>query len=271
MRKLLLIMLFSGMTVITGAQSSEIPSDKYTVAIGSFWSNWFVQADVAASSFFGDVGNTLRTEVSSGLTKGFRTNCNISVALGKWFTPGLGLRTKWSGIWGRSVVSEDAHQNAMKYWTLSEQMLFNVSNMFAGYNEHRVWSMIPYLSAGLGRNMSCDTYAMGLGVGLLNQWRLNDKFALNFDLSWSYYEPDFDGAGGCVFARGLHGKDRIVSAEVGITYSLGSGAFNHVPDVETINILTQSQIDALNAQLADEQAENARLREQMSQSQKQQP
>lgn len=261
-------MLFSSVTMMAGAQSSEIPSDKYTVATGSFWSNWFVQADVAASSFWGDKGNTIGTEVSSGLTKGFRTNFNISLALGKWFTPGLGLRTKWSGIWGRSVVSEDAHHNAMKYWMLSEQVLFNVTNMFAGYDEHRAWNMIPYLSAGLGRNMSCNTYAMGLGIGMMNKWRLNDKLALNFDLSWNFYEPDFDGAGGYVFARGLHGKDRVISAEVGITCSLGSGAFNHVPDVETINILSQSQIDALNAQLADEQAENARLREQMSQSQK---
>ena len=271
MRKLLIVMFISSMTVTAGAQSSEIPSQKYRVATGSFWSNWFVQAGVAMSSFYGDKGNTMGADVSSGLTKGFRINGNISFSLGKWFTPGIGLRTKWNGVRGRSVVSEDKDHNAMKFWTLDEQVLFNLSSLFAGYNETRLWNIVPYMSGGIGRNMSSNTYAMGLGFGLLNQWRLTDKIEVNLDLSWNFYEPDFDGAGGCVFAKGLHGKDRIVRAELGITYHLGTGSFSRVPDVEAINTLSQSQIDALNAQLADEQAENARLREQLSSSNNQQP
>ena len=264
-------MLVSSAAMTVGAQSSEIPSQKFTVATASFWSNWFVQADVAFTSFYGDKGNTPATSLPSALTKDFRTNCDISLALGKWFTPGMGLRTKWKGVWGRSVVSDDKEHNAMKCWTLSEQLLFNLSNMFGGYNEERLWSLVPYLSGSLGRNMSSNTYAMGLGFGLLNQWRLSDKILFNLDLAYDFFEPDFDGAGGRFFSKGVGGKDRILSAEIGITYSLGSSAFNHVPDVEAIKILSQSQIDALNAQLADEQAENERLRQKISESASQQP
>lgn len=271
MKKLLFLLLFSSVAGGVRAQSSEIPSQKFMVATGSFWSNWFVQADVALSSFYGDKGNTPGTSVSSGLTDGFRTTCDISLAVGKWFTPGLGLRTKWKGVWGRSVVSEDKETNAMKCWTLSEHLLFNLSNMFGGYNEERLWSFIPYLGGGVGRNMSFNSYAIGLGFGLLNQWRVSDKLMLNLDLAYDFYEPDFDGAGGNVFAKGVHGKDRVISAEIGITYNLGKSTFNHVPDVEAVKTLLQSQIEALNAQLADEQAENERLQQKLSEAVPQHP
>lgn len=262
MRKLLLLFFLSGLTLTAVAQfedASETPAQKYRVSTGSFWSNWFVQADVALSSFYGDRGNTA-VSVPSGLFKDFRTNAGLSLSLGKWFTPGLGLRTKLNGFWGRSVVSQDKSTNATKYWLLSEQLLFNFSNMFAGYSDTRRWNLIPYLSADLGRNMDCNTYAEGLGIGLLNQWRLTPKLALQLDLSWDILEPDFDGAGGWLGGHGLRTKDQRVGFSVGITYHLGNPSFSPIPDTETVNVLMQSQMEALNAQLADEQAENARLR-----------
>lgn len=240
------------------AQQSSLPTQKYSVATNAFWTNWFVQAQVAGASFYGDHAN-----VPSGLLKDFRTNLGASVALGKWFTPGLGLRTKLNGFWGRSAYTDDKSQNAMKYWTLQEQVLFNLSNMLCGYNSTRTWNFIPYVGGGIARNMSCNTYAMGITVGLLNQWRLTSRLALNLDVSWGVYEPDFDGAG-FVTGKGLKTKDQIASLEIGVTYSLGSKGFNRTPDVDALRTLTQSQIDALNAQLADEQAENVRMRQLLS-------
>ena len=115
------------------AQDVTTTTEKYSVATNSFWSNWFVQANVAGSAFWGkqEEGN----DFSKSPFKGVRNNLGFSVAVGKWFTPGLGLRTKFNGAWGRTVVSEDKKTNANKYWTLNEQILFNLSNMFCGYNE----------------------------------------------------------------------------------------------------------------------------------------
>ena len=48
-----------------------------------------------------------------------------------------------------------------------------------------------------------------------------------------------------------------------MTYNLGKAGWNKTPDVEAIKALSQSQIDALNAQLADANAENARLQKQI--------
>jgi len=260
MKRFVLLITLVGVVLTCRAQDSELPSQKYSVATASFWSNWFVQADLTASSFYGDIGNAPGAQLPSSLTEDFRTRMGFAVALGKWFTPGLGLRTRLGGLWGRTVVSPDKGVNASRYWTLDEQVLFNLSNMFCGYSDTRRLSVIPYLSAGLGHNLSHHTYAMGLGLGLLNEWRLSPKALVRLDLSWRAFEPDFDGAGGQVFARGLHGKDQVLSIAVGLTWNIGGGTFKPVQDSDALNVLVESQLEALGAQLEDAQRENERLR-----------
>jgi outer membrane protein OmpA-like peptidoglycan-associated protein len=188
------------------------------------------------------------------------------VSIGKWFTPGLGLRTKVNGIWGRSVLTDDASKNAMKYWNAQEQVLFNLSNLFCGYNETRVWNIIPYVGAGIMRNCSLNEYAHGYSAGLLNTWKLSKHLALNLDLGFQLFDDDIDHVNGPAltqhdaYAISIPSTDRYFTAEIGLTYNLGKATWSKTPDVDALKALSQSQIDALNAQLADEQAENARLK-----------
>ncbi len=242
----------------------ETPVERHSVSTNSFFSNWFFQANVAGSAFYSN------TESGRGYSKSplkdFRNNLGFSVALGKWFTPGIGLRTKFNGAWGRAVISEDKDVNAMKYWTLNEQVLFNLSNMLYGYSDTRVWSFIPYAGAGIGRCMSRNTYAMGLNAGLLNQWRLSRKVAFNLDVSLGVYEPDFDGVTkqGSGAKRNFTTKDRVLNVELGLTYNFGKATWKKTPDVDAIYALYQSEIDAVNAQLADAYAENDMLRDELA-------
>ena len=53
------------------------------------------------------------------------------------------------------------------------------------------------------------------------------------------------------------------TVEVGLTYKLGRCKWDLAPDMESINALTQSEVDALNAQVNDLLEENARLQEQL--------
>ena len=256
MKKFLMVLALASVSVAGMAQET---TEKYSVATNSFWSNWFVQANVAGTAFYSS--QERNAGFSKSPLKDFRNNLGLSLAIGKWFTPGLGLRTKVNGVWGRTVSSEDAKTNASKYWQANEQVLFNLSNMLCGYNPNRVWNFIPYAGAGIARNMSYNTYAMGLQAGLLNEFRLSRKFALNLDLSYGIHEPDFDG-NGASFGEGkpsVKSKDRDLNVEIGLTYNLGKATWNKVPDVDAINALHQSQLDALNAQLADANAENDRL------------
>ena len=255
MKKFLMVLALASVSVAGMAQET---TEKYSVATNSFWSNWFIQANVAGTAFYSSQENNLN--LSNSPLKGFRNNLGASVAIGKWFTPGLGLRTKVNGVWGRTVNGDDKKANASKYWQANEQVLFNLSNMLCGYNPDRVWNFIPYAGAGIGRNMTYNSYAMGLQAGLLNEFRLSRKFALNLDLSFGMHEPDFDGnAIANASSRSPKSKDRDLNLEIGLTYNLGKATWNKVPDVDAINALHQSQLDALNAQLADANAENDRL------------
>ena len=258
-----MVLAFAGVSAASMAQEA-VPTEKYSVATNSFWSNWFIQANAVGTSFYGSQEGAFMKPKT--LFKNYRTNLGFSVALGKWFTPGIGLRTKFTGMWGRSVISDVKKTNASKYWVINEQVLFNLSNMLCGYSETRVWNFIPYVGAGVGRNMSYNTYSMDLNAGILNMFRLSKKVAINLDINYGLFDPRFDGfsATNSSTKNSFKNMDRTLSVEVGLTYNFGKATWSKTPDVEAIKALSQGQIDALNAQLADANAENARLRNQIA-------
>ena len=258
-----MVLAFAGVSAASMAQEA-VPTEKYSVATNSFWSNWFIQANAVGTSFYGSQEGAFMKPKT--LFKNYRTNLGFSVALGKWFTPGIGLRTKFTGMWGRSIINEDKKTNASKYWVINEQVLFNLSNMLCGYSETRVWNFIPYVGAGVGRNMSYNTYSMDLNAGILNMFRLSKKVAINLDINYGLFDPRFDGfsATNSSTKNSFKNMDRTLSVEVGLTYNFGKATWSKTPDVEAIKALSQGQIDALNAQLADANAENARLRNQIA-------
>ncbi len=238
------------------AQEAD-PTEKNSVATNSFWSNWFIQGGVQWTAFYTSAEHGFG--LSNSPFKSFRSNPQASVAIGKWFTPGIGLRTKVSGIWGK------AGDCSFKYWNAQEQVLFNVSNMIFGYNPNRIWNAIPFAGAGFARNCTNSAYAMGMSVGLLNEFRVSKKVAVNFELGWNRLENDFFSEGGANNGpRGWDSHDNYLYAEVGLTVNIGKSTWNKTPDVNAIKALSQSQIDALNAQLNDEKAENARLKNELA-------
>ena len=253
MKKFLIMLAIAGVSLTSMAQETETTTEKYSVATNSFWSNWFVQGGVQWTAFYSSLEHGFDT--SNNPLKSFRSNPQASVAIGKWFTPGLGLRTKVSGIWGK------ANGDSFKYWNAQEQVLFNLSNMFCGYNPKRVYNCIPFAGAGFARNMSCDMYAMGMSIGLLNEFNINKRVAINLELGWNRLENDFYSEGHANNGpRGWDSHDNYLYAELGLTLNIGKTGWAKVPDVDAIKALSQSQIDALNAQLADSKSENDRLK-----------
>ncbi len=259
MKKLLIVLAFAGVCMSSMAQDAD-PTLKYSVATNSFWSNWFIQANANWSAFYSNEEHGANLPVSP--IKSFRATPNFSVAVGKWFTPGIGLRTKFYGIWGRQVQPEEV-KHAYKYWNIEEQVLLNVSNILCGYNPNRVWNVSLFGGAGVDRNWDIHAYAMSYSLGLMNQFRLCDRVALNLELGWLYKEHDADGIYGqmpTTTAIYWENHDQQLYAELGLTFNLGKTGWEKTPDVDAIKALSQAQIDALNAQLADANAENARLK-----------
>ena len=258
MKKLLIALAFAGFSMSSMAQEAD-PTLKYSVATNSFWSNWFIQVGVDWNAWYSNEEHGLGLARSP--FKDFRSNPGASIAIGKWFTPGIGLRTKLSGIWGKAVTDDNNDGNCNKYWTLNEHVLFNLSNMLCGYNPNRVWNFIPFAGAGLTRSMSYNTYAMNYSIGILNTFRVSKHVGINLELGWDRMEDDGDGiVAASNGERGWDSHDNKLYAEVGLTFNLGKASWDKTPDVDAIKALSQAQIDALNAQLNDANAENARLK-----------
>lgn len=257
MKKLFIALAFAGISLSSMAQDAD-PTLKYSVATNSFWSNWFIQVGADWNAWYS--GQEHGQDLATSPFKKFRSNPGVSVAVGKWFTPGLGLRTKLSGIWGKNVTDDNNDGNGNKYWTLNEHVLFNLSNMLCGYNPDRIWNFIPFAGAGVSRSMTHNTYAMNYSLGILNTFRVSKKVGINFELGWDRLEGDADGCDYSNGNRGWDSHDNKLYAEVGLTYNLGKASWDKTPDVDAIKALSQSQIDALNAQLNDANAENARLK-----------
>ena len=259
-----MILAFASVSMASMAQ--EDPTLKYSVATNSFWQNWFIQVNGSWNAFYSN--EEKGADFAKSPFKDFRSAPGFSVAVGKWFTPGLGLRTKFAAMNGRSVISENKDANDVKFWNAQEQALFNLSNMLCGYSATRVWNFIPYAGVGITRNCSYDTYELAASAGILNTWKLSKRVLLNLDLGMTLCGDDFEGRLGAKKYVDLGGKggdpspsnhDRWFTGEIGLTFNLGRVGWDKTPDVDAIKALSQSQIDALNAQLNDANAENARL------------
>lgn len=268
--KKFLILLACATTMSTGvfAQDEQeaqdaTPTEKYSVATNSFWSNWFIQGGGSWNAWYSNEEHGLG--LSRSPIKKFRSNPGASIAIGKWFTPEIGLRTKVQGIWGKAVTDGDNDGNSNKYWTANEQVLINASNLFFGYNPNRVWNVIPFAGAGATRSMTYNRYAVALSAGVQSTWKINNLvnvFAEGGVISMGGDGDGINANGGR--HRGWDNHDNQFYAEVGVNINLGKSTWDKVPDVNALNAMHQSQIDALKSQLNDANSENERLKNELA-------
>lgn len=269
MKKLMFTLALMGLTTSVFAQ--EVPTQKYSVATNSFWANWYVQVG-------GEFNAAYTNQEQLGNKNPFssdRGTFGFEAAVGKWFTPVIGLRTKFQGIWAKAVINTDNH-HAYKYWTIHEDVMFNLSNLFCGYNEKRFWNIAPYVGIGYFERMEAanketrnseyrePTY----NVGLYNSFRINRRLAAYLDVWAMAFEGSGDAENGVgKYDWSTHYKthsrywDKLVGVSVGLNVNLGKTiGWNKVPDVDALMAMNKEQIDALNASLKEQQDENARLR-----------
>lgn len=261
MKKLLIVLAFAGVTVAASAQ--DYPTLKNSVTTNSFWNNWFVQAGAQWNAFYSgqEHGDGLKTQP----WRSFRSNPQVGLAIGKWFSPEIGLRVKADGMWGKATFgNNDGKYKSFRYVNLQFQPVVNLSNILCGYNSKRLYNLSVFAGGGFARNYTANAYAMGLSAGIMNQFRITDRVGVNVELGWNRLENDFDGvviAGADELGgnRGWDSHDNYLYAEIGLTLNLGKATWNNTPDVDAINAAHQAALDALNAKLRDAQAENARL------------
>ena len=257
MKKLFLLLAVASLSLGAMAQDEDdmdiAPAERHRVATNGFWQNWFLGANVTWNAFYGVGERSLVAPFRKFPSGTYYNGLGMSLSLGKWLTPVFGLRTKINA-W--QMGKKDQGLGGDKYWTANEQLLINATSLFRGYDEQRFWNLIPYVGAGVHRNMTHAHYSTALSLGLLNTLRLSPRFSANIELAWNSAEGSNGG-------MALKNRNQHFAVELGITWHIGKNNWKHATDQEAVSALTEGELDALNAQLADVLAENERLQQEL--------
>jgi outer membrane protein OmpA-like peptidoglycan-associated protein len=250
MRKFMAALAVAGISGFTYAQEVvesmeivEVPTEKYVVQTNKFWNNWFISAG-------GGFTSGIRHGDKNWSDMFFDENYGrwgFDVAVGKWFTPGLALRLKFNGLDG-AYEGKSFTQRAYR-----AEAMFNASNMLMGYSDTRVWNVIPFAGmAFIGGHQ-------GMDIGVQSTWNLGQRMSLYLEAA--LFMADREGK----MLKFDDSYERYMNFSAGITFNLGKTGFQPVPDMGVLMALNASELDALNAALAEQEAQNSQLKNQLAQ------
>ena len=184
------------------------------VAVPSAWSsNWFVGVSGGTSAFVGKPhgkGNLFD-----------RMKPSLAIKAGKWFTPEIGGRFCFQGF-----QFKDASKNVRDYKMVHADFLWNVTNSFV--KDHATtqrWGLIPYAGCGIIHNEDNGKSPFVINYGLIGQYRLTKRLAVNMELGGATTFRDFDGVG----ASNKFG-DNLFTLSAGLTFNIGKVGWKNVVD-----------------------------------------
>lgn len=272
MKKILMLLAVVGFSSVAFAQSNNpgyevILGDKYQVFTNKFWDNWFVSAGGGAEMLLGngDVRSSFKDRISP----------TFNLSVGKWFTPGLGLRLQYSGFQGKGATTDafnpyidgavkqprdgaPYYDQKFKYGNLHGDVMLNLNALLFGYNPERVYEIVPYLGAGFTHNYSSPKgEAFAVNAGVINRFRLSSALDLNLELSAMGVENKFD--------REKEGKkdfDGVVATTVGLTYRFPVREFKK-PQAPR-QLISESELQEIRSKINRLAAENANLKQELA-------
>lgn len=201
------------------AQQEELPVDSNAVVTNSLWDNWYTQVGVDMW-LQNPYGTNFKNVFPNGKSYG------VDVAVGKWFTPGFGMRAKLT-LENTFLQSDHAkwihHQKG--YFTVVEDFQFDILNLFGDYKPDRKYTLIVFPRAGAFVELKNGVGSPILGLGVGNVFRLNDKWSLYADVSYQ--------ATNSVIGFGTDtgsGSNGYFDISVGAQLNLGKQGFHKVSD-----------------------------------------
>ena len=224
-------------------------------------SNWFISAGAGPQVFFGDHDKQRKF--------GERISPALDIAVGKWFTPGIGMRLMYSGLYAKGATQNGVFQSGGPisgkpwngYW-LSESkfdfmnlhldLMFDLCNIIGGYKPSRVYSCIPYGGVGFAHIWNKPhNQSISANVGVLNAFHISRAFDINADIRATAFNDSFDGAQGESKFEGL------LSLTVGITYKFAPRGFRNKKEIVTV--YDNDAVNALRAQVNELIKQNEKL------------
>lgn len=192
-----------------------------------FGDGWFVSAAGGGQVYFGDHDGEL--------SLGSRIAPALDIAVGKWFSPAIGVRLMYSGLSMKGATQRGAlahstgeevpgkggedfelEKQKFGYLNIHADALFNLSNIIWGYNGHRFYNLTVYGGVGVA-HVADDPTATSLSgdIGLLHSFRICSALDLHVDLRGSLVNDSFDGE------KGGRSGEGIFTATIGLTYKFG--------------------------------------------------
>lgn len=278
MKKIILSALLVAGILPLSAQNSnveekvEYSTDTYKVETNTFWHNWFITVGGGTQVYFGDHDRQVDF--------GKRLAPALDLAVGKWFTPGIGVRLMYSGLQVKGATQKGALSHSTGddvpgkggngYWLEKQKfnmsnvhadVMFNLSNLFCGYNEKRVWNVSPYFGLGwahVGEEPKFNDITANFGI--LNSWRLCDALNLNLDVRGAIVNDEFDGE------RGGSKGEGLLTATLGLSYKFKQRGWNRS---KTVVRYDNTALNEMREKLNRISEENDRLKRALAEGNKQ--
>lgn len=272
MKKILMLLAFAGVVSAASAQQTVTVTefdviqvqDKYQVITNPFWSNMFFSVGGGAQVLFGtnDQIGKFRDRIAP----------TLNVSVGKWITPGFGLRMQYSGLQAKGFTRNEnalyvvngpkddgSYKQRWDYMNLHGDLLINLNALFGGYNPNRVYEIIPYIGAGWAHSYTRPhVNAATFNAGIINRFRLSNAIDLNLELSATGLEGKFDGEHG-----GKRDYDGILGATLGLTYYFPTRGFQR----PTPQIISEIELAQMRDQMNAMAVANMQLQQQLANAQ----
>ena len=197
-KKIVFAIILAWTTIGAQAQVFEPAEEPRTVRTEGFWENWFVQMGLDM---------TLQNPYGYDFSKVFPNgkSFGLDVAVGKWFTHQVGVRGKFN--WENKLpLLENGHANWLApfyqpgenrrkggYIALYGDALLNLHNLFGVYRPERKWNTSLYPRIGINYNFGVSKGSLLAGIGVLNTYRLSDRWSVYGDIAYIMTGSGFVG------------------------------------------------------------------------------
>lgn len=201
------------------------------IVADGFWKNWYVQ--------FG-LDMTLQNPYGYDFSKVFPNgkSFGLDLAVGKWFSHQVGVRGKFN--WENKLpLLENGHANWLApfyepgenrrkggYIALYGDALLNLHNIFGTYRPDRTWNASVYPRIGINYNFGVTKGSLLAGIGVLNTYRLSDRWSVYGDIAYIMTGSGFVGAEKTKSTGTGSNSNGYLTIGIGAQYDLGKKKTN---------------------------------------------
>lgn len=205
---------------------------KVPVAPDSIQNNWYVQVGMDM---------TLQNPCGYDFTEVFPNGktFGVDLALGRWFSPEVGLRGRVN--WENGIpLFENDHANWLApfnkpgvnmqrggYLSVSGDVQLDVHNILWGYKADRLWNLQLYTREGLVYNYGVSKGSPLIGVGIGNTFRFSPRLSAYLDVTYQAVSSGFTADRSTSTGTGTN-SNGFLDLNLGVQVNLGKSGYRTV-------------------------------------------